>query len=220
MAAFAGGGGGGIDLGYVADGLVLHLDGILKGQDSLKWESLVGSTSFALNSSATAEQNAVSFDGSGGITPDNPVTANFNSSTIEICAQFLESQTYAFLYTSQNVATDLSVFKKSGGFNYKIPRDNYYNSWNFTNANSIATSPFVLSIHEDGGLLNGENESQGSSEGWAVGDGCRIAGFTGYNYNAKIRIFSIRIYNRKLTKAEMLFNQQVDNARFNLGLNI
>lgn len=209
--------GGGIDLGYVADGLVLHLDGILKGHNSLKWRSLVGRTSFALNSSATAEQNAVSFDGSGGISPDNPVPADFSSSTIELCAQFLESQTYAHIYTSHNTPTELSLMKKNNGFNFKLQTGN--NSWDFTNANSIVTSPFSLSICVDGGLLNGVNESQAGNEGWSA-QSDYIAGSPGFPYNAKIRIFSIRIYNRKLTKAEMLFNQQVDNARFNLGLNI
>ena len=33
-------------------------------------------------------------------------------------------------------------------------------------------------------------------------------------------IYSIRFYNRKLTQAEQLHNQYVDNLRFNLGLNI
>ena len=32
------------------------------------------------------------------------------------------------------------------------------------------------------------------------------------------QIYSIRIYNRQLTEAEVLNNQRIDNTRFNLGL--
>ena len=34
------------------------------------------------------------------------------------------------------------------------------------------------------------------------------------------KIYSIRIYNRTLTEAEILANQNVDNLRFNLGLTL
>ena len=40
------------------------------------------------------------------------------------------------------------------------------------------------------------------------------------NWSFKGKIYSIRIYNRQLSAAEMVYNQKIDNKRFNLGLEI
>ena len=39
-------------------------------------------------------------------------------------------------------------------------------------------------------------------------------------YGTKCKIFCVRLYNRDLSTDEMLFNQHIDNIRFNLGLSI
>ena len=49
--------------------------------------------------------------------------------------------------------------------------------------------------------------------GSAAGGGASKHPFNGH-------IYSIRFYNRKLTQAEQLHNQQVDNLRFNLELTL
>ena len=57
---------------------------------------------------------------------------------------------------------------------------------------------------------------------WTAVSSTTIGGRAGSasHYYANAKIYSIRIYSKKLTEAEMLNNQKVDNARFNLGLNI
>ena len=68
---------------YVTDGLVMHLDGINKGQTSGRWESLVGSTYYTLNSHSTSEANAVVMDGAGVLTGTNGVAIGGQTGTVD-----------------------------------------------------------------------------------------------------------------------------------------
>jgi hypothetical protein len=91
-----------------------------------------------------------------------------------------------------------------------------------------SNNPITLSINGDRGIINGiltgyihETETDYWNAdtynryriGSAINGGAAKAPFDGH-------IYSIRFYNRKLTQAEQLHNQQIDNIRFNLGLTI
>lgn len=60
--------------------------------------------------------------------------------------------------------------------------------------------------------------SDWNAAGGYVRIGGRASGGSAYPYVGTVH--SIRLYNRKLTEEEMLFNHQVDNERFNLGLEL
>jgi len=199
---------------YVQDGLVLHLDGIDKGATSNRWSSLVGSTYFTLTSHSTSESNAVLMDGSGALSATNPVKTTMTAGTIEVCCNVFSTGSCAIYYGPSN-----SLAFVIGGAGYTFGMASSSNQWNVTKA-----SLFTASANNDRFVFNGVATGTKASNSWTANGsnvytiGGRASGTNRYYANA--RIYSIRIYSRKLTEAEMLNNQKVDNARFNLGLNV
>ena len=83
----------------------------------------------------------------------------------------------------------------------------------------------TLSMNKSVAVHNGtELETLGANH-WANVKGGRTIGAqwhstSGLTEYATGKIFSIRVYNKLLTKAEMIHNQHVDNVRFSLGLTL
>lgn len=199
---------------YVQDGLVLHLDGINKGGTSGRWSSLVGSEYYPLTTHSTEETNAVLMDGSGVLTSENTVNVGYTVGTIEVCAQYLGNASAAVvIYGTQD---NLCFCIGSTGYAFGIATAN--NLWTLTKA-----SLFTCSMNSSRCMLNGSVTGTKSNTSWGATESTNfIGGREPYanKYYANIRIYSIRKYNRILSEAEMLQNQKVDNARFNLGFNI
>lgn len=197
---------------YVQDGLVMHLDGIEKGGVSGRWSSLVGSTYFTLTSHATSEAKAILMDGAGRLTATNPVTAAYNVGTVEVCAEYLGSSTGAIFFGQSN---GLAMVWAGSGYAFAVRTSS--NQWNITKA-----SLFTASANSARFMLNGVAGGTKATNSFGSGNSnCYIGGRDKSSYYyANVRIHSIRLYSRQLSEAEMLQNQKVDNARFNLGLNI
>lgn len=213
----AAGGGGGIG-DYVQSGLVMHLDGIDKGNTSGRWESLVGNTYYTLNSHSAVENNAVVMDGAGVISGTNSVHVAWASGTIEVCYEILSSARGVCIYAGSSglgltISGSAYAFGIGAGSSAK-------NQWTYgSNVPTLAT----ISVNTNRLKVNG-NTIAGTkvSNNWgSANSACPIGGRTsGTKYYMNIRIHSIRKYNRLLTEAEMLQNQKVDNIRFGLGLSI
>ena len=205
--------GGGDISDYVQNGLVMHLDGIDKGQTAGRWTSLVGSTYYTLNSYSTSESNAVLMSGTGVISGTNSVAVTYNAGTIEVCYERISGN--IVIYAGSN---GLAFIFASAGITFGVASSK--NQWNCASIPSLATASVNSSLL----FVNGSNIGTSiSNNSWGSANAaCPIGGRTaGTNrYYANVRIFSIRKYNRKLTQAEMLQNQKVDNTRFHLGLNI
>ena len=198
---------------YVQDGLVLHLDGINKGGTSGRWSSLVGSEYYTLTNHSVEETNALRMDGSGVISSTNTATVNYSSGTIEVCAEYLGTGAAVVMYA---VSNGLAFIIGGSGYCFGIGSSN--NQWNLTKE-----SIFTVSLNSSRCVLNGSTTGTLIGSSWTSNISTNeIGGRSPYAnpYYANIRIYSIRKYNRILTEAEMLQNQAVDNARFNLGLNI
>lgn len=196
---------------YVQDGLVMHLDGINKGGTSGRWTSLVGSTYFTLNSHSIEESNAILMDGAGAITATSPVSVNYTVGTIEVCAQVISTGSCAIYFATTN---NLGFIVGGEGYSYGTRGTG--NQWNVTKQ-----SLFTASANNVRFMFNGVVGGTKTQNNWSAQTAHTIGGRTASNYYyANARIYSIRIYNRQLTEAEMLQNQKVDDARFNLGLNI
>ena len=203
---------------YVQDGLVLHLDGIDKGETSSRWTSLVGSEYYTLNTHSTKETNAVVMDGAGLIKATNSVSVDYTSGTIEVCAQLLTTIT-------ENVVV---CFGPSGKLAFCMGPNGYYFAVAPAGSNILwSITPqalFTCSMNSLRCLLNGVSGGTLTTASWSANVSYNtIGGRDGYPTSpryANVRIYSIRKYNRQLTQAEILKNQRTDNARFNLGLNI
>ena len=199
--------------GYVTDGLVAHFDGIDKGNTSGRWESLVGSAYYTLNTHSTVETNAVVMDGAGVITGTNRVSIGGKAGTIEVCAENLAAPGSAIVLNG-SASGQICFIIGAAGYGFCINGGS--NQWNVTKVDL-----FTCSLNKDRCMLNGTVTGTIATNNWSSYSDTIGGRASGSNrYYANIRIYSIRMYNRLLTEAEMLQNQREDNTRFNLAMTI
>ena len=144
---------------------------------------------------------------------------NNNDATVEIC--FIPQNASAAILTSSNHDMDrIELYKNNATYTFVDHRNTITYATTFGNK-------YTFSMNLNGGLFNGTQVNINSgTDYWSTNDsenririGCRYN--ISSNANAfKGTIYAIRAYNRRISFAEMLNNQQVDNLRFNLGLTI
>lgn len=207
---------------YVQNGLVLHLDGINKGGVSGKWSSLVGTENYTLNAHSIVETNAIRMDGSGLLesTRGTEVNVDGATGTIEVCAEYLGTGYGVVVVFGISGKLCFIISDSDGVAGYVFRHASATDSkWNPSNMQDV----FTCSMNISRCVYNGIAQSTLSGQSWgSTLDFNCIGGRAVYENRryANVRIYSIRKYNRLLTEAEMVRNQIVDNARFNLGLNI
>lgn len=213
---------------YISDGLVLWLDGKLKGNTADAWTDLVGGIVFTQKSSGVIfNSDNVQFDGSNDKVLISSVTGSsdyipVNSvATLEICYNNTSGKTNRCLFYAGNYngalcfhisnTTDI----KWGAGSSQAP--------NLAHHTNQAKTTYSISRKRI--LENFVAQSFGTVNYITKGQTKIIVGGSGRNasniydvFNGKI--YSIRIYNRQLTEEEVLHNQAIDNTRFNLGLTI
>lgn len=202
---------------YVEDGLVLWLDGIDKGGTPGAWvDKAAGHIFESVNGfddgtdyvglSATSSQylRNASF-----VVPD-AITGTIEVVITDYAAKSLifmpnENDQLAFGITTAGdkiICSTMSNVKTIGfTFGSKV----------FSVCNNVRA------------IIDGTAAAFSTNDAWGGADnaycyiGCRNTSSPNY---ATAKIHAIRMYNRVLTEAEILHNQRVDNARFNLGLTI
>lgn len=204
---------------YIQDGLIFQLDGIDKGGDGTTWVDRIGGVVFD-NHGAVLAPNCVELDGSTYMQNLTAPTIGSwtNGATIEIAV--IGDYSGAQDLFIQNVAgypdIPLAAFRNAGIVFYYTA----YNAGRHSPALRHVIS--LLSVSNSNSVADGEVVPFSTGKDWVRHDGsgtcigCRAPGvnhFTG-------KVYAIRIYGRELTTAEMLFNQRIDNDRFNLGLTI
>lgn len=201
---------------YIQDGLVFMLDGINKGDDAIAWTDLIGGVKFAYNSHSTVNTDNVEMDGSGCIIADSLVGTVYDKGTIE-AALYVPNTNSGIIFN--NAANQgISIMQAGAGVSFASSSTNILCQWDFSNKLLNNTT---ISISDEHIIRNLEEVfATKTSNTWNVGIYSTIGGRNyGSPYNKAFKMFSLRIYNRKLTVAEMLHNQQIDNQRFNLGIN-
>lgn len=203
-------------LNYIQDGLVFHLDGIDKGSNLNAWIDLKGGIVFSPTGNVMFNNDNIAINENNTYLQANATLGNSTNNTVEVC-----------YYTTKST---FFVFGEKNGNNYPV----YYNSagrMTFMQANSTYkthTAQYnTVSLNLDRCIANGNNISKdGSTDWWTassrvgtirIGKGAN-GGASSNFFTGKI--YSIRIYNRRLTEEEMRHNQSVDNKRFNLGLDL
>jgi len=203
---------------YIQNGLVFQLDGINRGTTDLtKWVDLIGNQEYVTISGDNATWGEDHL-----ITPcemyvaDNEVIKT-SGSTFEIVFYESTGSVNTILYINRNTSSTL-------GFGFGRYSTNYLltNNANYRLTIPLTTAPFgntyCFSYNGDSLLVvNGQRITNTGTVDYYLNNtnNTRVAqrGNGG-------RLYCIRKYNRKLTEEEMVFNQQIDNQRFNLGLNI
>ena len=207
---------------YVQDGLVLWLDGINKGNNANAWTDLITGTVFSSTVPPTFNHDNVQFTGTDqALAASLPPTVdqNVDVGTIEVvCGVIESSSTVATIYQP-------AVLEKLSFSFYKNPSMSIiYNS-----SSGDIRRPIVLSPHTSGSFSmsdamqcrNGIQLSLGSDNHLTGANGVAYVGKRASNSAANYygKVYCIRLYNRNLTRKEVLANYAVDRQRFSLFQN-
>lgn len=212
-------GGGGCP--YIEDGLIFWLDGIDKGATPNKWTDLIGGIEF------TPDDESVIFNVdnvycpiSKGLFYNGQIYAPFASYTVEVAAWGMLGGT-SYFTTGYGNNTGMMGIGSYGGYGVMSAG----NGNNGLRGASIPWYSYGYRIMSGNLLGNVSNlviyaPFRNGDSVWSQSVGVATVG-RGVCYGNKEtekRIYSVRLYNRQLSTAEMLSNQQVDNVRFNFGL--
>ena len=227
---------------YVQNGLVFHLDGINKGNVQGSWVDLIGGVDFP-NHGASSLENGWQFDGEDdymGYANDATKSLNFVAGNCTVEVAFYDDMinqqggsTHAgvplFYFGANNAQGSNALNPVYLAFNYAYS-EKYINGMYVGSTTNVYADPLIetiaphtLSINKERAFDNANVLSSLGKTHWDSISGGRTIGAkqhpsTGLGNFAKGKIYSIRIYNRILTEAEMRQNQRVDNERFNLGI--
>lgn len=191
---------------YITNGLVFMLDGKMKGGDSNNWTDLVGGKKFPYQN-CIVNTDRITFNGSGIMEIASTVSYPSSSYSIEIVVNNNNyNSTCAACFGPNNVAAFLSNYFSHAASGYDTLR---------------YTTDHIFSANDDIQMINGREVPAHSVNTWSTTSGYISLGgrhngsslFTG-------DIYSIRVYNRKLSKSEMTQNQNVDNTRFSFGIHM
>lgn len=205
---------------YIQAGLVFQLDGLDKGSNTGYWTDRKGGIKFLLDSTlADVLTNAVHMKGAGLIRGDGVITPTFAAAdgTIEVVCTYQSGRKVVFIEAQ---APNLSF-----GWNSNAVRiygmasgSGLLPAWS-----GYGTGALVYSLTGTHAVSNiTTNLTAGSNAGWSNSSGSGYIELGGRSYSSSDNytgdIYAIRVYNTKLSVAEMQFNQRIDNVRFNLGI--
>lgn len=197
---------------YLTNGLVFWLDGIYKGTGGTDWVEILNGHRF-VNHGATFNSNNIYLDGSSYLLSTTGASIPTSSGTIEVV---YEKEADGIIYMPNNGGSFLAFGWGSSGLYWGA---NSTKRRVYTNAPSKGS----VSINVSRGLANGVAMSYSGTNYFSGGKANEFyIGKRNYatpNY-FKGKVFAVRIYNRELTKNEILQNLAVDNIRFNLGLTL
>lgn len=197
--------------GYIQDGLFFHLDGINRGTtDPTKWVDLVGGIEFSGNNSWGATFRLGGH--SNFMIAYGVQEVSLDSGTMEVVYR-MNSSSNERLY-EPNVRTGNNFCFGHAG-QYISLTNNSQNKMCVNQSYAPLNSDHCFSYNATSIIIDGSNVPSVNYD-WFFGmsDGSTRIGYI------DCRIYGIRFYNRLLTIDEMLHNQRVDNARFQLGLTI
>lgn len=213
---------------YISDGLVLWLDGKVKGSTTDAWTDLVNGVVFTKKAGGvTFNSDNVQFGNNANNALHNTssyVFTNSSTGTIEVCYRDVPTSTsevHTIFYSYGNVGYSICFQFYKGKIIWSVGNGSqkYFGKW-------TAGSTGTYSISNARAYQNGTNVGFMTTKDYisrsavaAIVGGSGRGASTYYDcLNGKIH--SIRVYNRQLTEEEVLHNQAIDNTRFNLGLTI
>ena len=190
---------------YVQDGLVFQLDGIDKGNVEGAWVDRKAGRQFTLNNCIVNSDN-IQFNGTDSEAVYNQLLDFGTTTTVEVV--FTREKFFGTIISSGDKIQIMALELTSG---YRFFSGNQKTGAVFPDTTTIHT----LSIPTSGRpILDQIAQPKTSKDFYSISDTNTYVG-GGPSYS-KGKIYSIRIYNRNLTQAEMLKNQMIDIERFNI----
>lgn len=209
------GGGGGELSDYVQNGLVHHLDGIVKGSTPNSWTDLIGGIEYSGGvGSPVINPNNVYFNGNscwyGTYTP--PLA---NVGTIEAVFEKDNTGVLGVVYSPPTSAVRLAIALNASDILICGTNSNTVPAYHGQRISSSSVSMDRCIINgmimtADGTNYITSHAHVSSTLGARFINGQPNGFFVG-------KIYSVRIYDRRLTEAEVLQNLAVDRIRFGIG---
>lgn len=217
---------------YIQNGLILHLDGInndINGHNagqSSTWYDMSNSNKNATLYNCIVRNNNIEFNGSSSYaTLGSNALGQYGPSTIEVV--FKSSGTSGVIIgdnrnvSSRGLAFDSNALSIKVGDTTSVP-------YTFNLSNSL-NEPHTYSVIYDGVNYNNTKAYKDSkslirntlTDGFANSSTYPIIGrriwASGSTWYFKGNIYSIRVYNKKLTDAQLEQNHEMDKTRFNIN---
>ena len=192
---------------YVQDGLVFQLDGIDKGNVEGAWVDRKAGKQFTLNNCIVNSDN-IQFNGTDSSAVYNQLLDFGTTTTLEVV--FTREKVFGTIISSGD-KIQLIALQENDGYKYRYFSGNQVTGMVFPDTTTIHT----LSIPTSGRpILDQIAQPKTFKDFYTVSDtNTHVGGNPSYS---KGKIYSIRIYNRNLTSAEMMKNQMIDIERFNI----
>lgn len=207
--------------GYITNGLVAHWDGIDKNNnnDSWKWGDLVGGNVGSASKASIFNHGGdyALFENGNYLYLQTYIPVTETNYTIEVCYEKSTSPTKEVLLISGKSSSDAYAVFATWGANgdYIITgrNENETKCW----VNSGVYPQTVSVVNQQECVINSQSAMESTDTNYFtakenvqyIGEGPAGYAFTG-------KIYSIRIYNRSLSHAEILNNQSYDKIRFGL----
>ena len=213
---------------YVRDGLIFFLDGLNRGGVSGKWTDVVGGKTFDLVGGYVEHDSYVHFGNSSYGVYDWAISDNFDGETGEFVLSGLSDSTTGqgiFLQPITDGKVGYSVYHRGGNWWFEINGARhipYVVQTGATSKTTISTQGYTNAL----GVQNAQEIPRNGNSNYWNGNStgktylaARVISAAPYQFYEG-GVYAVRIYNRKLTRAEVLNNQRLDNIRYNLGLNL
>ena len=192
---------------YVQDGLVFQLDGIDKGNVEGAWVDRKAGKQFTLNN-CIVNSNNIEFNGTDSKAVYNQLLDFGTTTTVEVV--FTREKVFGTIISSGD-KIELMALQETTGYKYRYFSGNQVTGIPFPDPTTIHT----LSIPTSGRPILDQIAQPKTYKDFYSESGTTTYVGGGPSYS-KGKIYSIRIYNRNLTSAEMLKNQMIDIERFNI----
>ena len=194
---------------YVQDGLVFQLDGIDKGNVEGAWVDRKAGRQFTLNNCIVNSDN-IEFNGTDSEAVYNQLLDFGTTTTLEVV--YTREKVFGTIISS-GTKVELIALRLTSGYKYRFFSGNQVTGQTFPDPTAIHT----LSIPTSGRpILDQIAQAKTYKDIFTESDTDTNTYVGGGPSYLKGKIYSIRIYNRNLTQAEMLKNQMIDIERFNI----
>lgn len=194
---------------YIQDGLVFHLDGA--DATTSEWVDKVRSMKFTMHNVRLDDKGGVIFSKDNSYGHNSSTYAfKYNTCTIEVVCTTTNDGSYQAV-----IASTLNETICFGQYNYRVFTGNgiQQNNWDCGLGGLHTFSSYAGKFYKDKVEITGKiNDSFGAGSG---GTYLGMKSNSG-NYPYAGTVYQIRIYNRKLTEEEILYNQSIDIKKYNI----
>ena len=198
------------------DNAILHYDGKNKGNVDVTIKDITENNNNGSLNNVESKEDYLLFSGNGSITTNNSISIN-TEETVEVLVNPSNSNNSVIYSGSQNEKISLGVYN---GYLIATNQESRYQTFELpTNYSDGSIKSLVVTykdnnyeIYYNGYKLN----KRSNTDYWGANENTYIGQDSSGNNKFSGKIYSVRIYNKALSDAEVIKNYNVDTLRYNL----